>query len=249
MAVNHLEAHALTPRLTGHVEFPFLLLLVSGGHCLLALAKGVGEYELLGTTIDDAIGEAFDKGARVLGLAYPGGPAIEQAAKKGKPNAFDFPRPLAGRPGCDFSFSGLKAAIKRTVDGLDRPGELPTALIADLAASYQQAIADCLADRVKRCLASLVAETSPTALVVAGGVAANSAIKTRLSALAEDYAIPLLAPPARLCTDNGAMVAWAGLERLALGLTDRLDFAARPRWPLDELQEPVYSTTETNISL
>ncbi|MEO1249432.1 MAG: tRNA (adenosine(37)-N6)-threonylcarbamoyltransferase complex transferase subunit TsaD [Pseudomonadota bacterium] len=245
LAINHLEAHALTPRLTGQVDFPFVLLLVSGGHCLLALAKGVGEYELLGTTIDDAIGEAFDKGARVLGLPYPGGPAMERAAKTGDPTAFDFPRPLKGRLGCDFSFSGLKAAIKRTVDGMNIEGDPSPHLVADLAASYQQAIADCLADRVNRCLQEVTKRSPITALVVAGGVAANQALRDRLTASAQAHSVPLQAPPARLCTDNGAMVAWAGLERLALGLEDRLDFAARPRWPLDELAQSTRFTAET----
>ena len=244
MAINHLEAHALTPRLTGALDFPFLLLLVSGGHCLLALAKGVGEYELLGTTIDDAVGEAFDKGARVLGLPYPGGPAIEAAAHNGNPGAFEFPRPLAGRPGCDFSFSGLKAAIKRTVDGLDQPDGLSADLVNDLAASYQQAIADCLADRVGRCLKDVNGRSPVTALVVAGGVAANGTLRERLTSVAGTYDIPRLAPPIRLCTDNGAMVAWAGLERLRLGLTDGLDFAARPRWPLNELGNIHHSINE-----
>lgn len=245
LAINHLEAHALTPRLTGQVEFPFVLLLVSGGHCLLALAKGVGNYELLGTTIDDAIGEAFDKGARVLGLPYPGGPAVEQAAKTGDPAAFAFPRPLSGRPGCDFSFSGLKAAIKRTVDGMKNEGEPSPQLVADLAASYQQAIADCLADRVNRCLQDVSKRGAITALVVAGGVAANQALRERLTAIAAAHSVPLQAPPANLCTDNGAMVAWAGLERLALGLEDGLDFAARPRWPLDALANSARFASET----
>lgn len=237
-AINHLEAHALTARLTGQAAFPFVLLLVSGGHCLLALAESVGHYRLLGTTLDDAIGEAFDKGARAMGLSYPGGPAIEQAALKGDPAAFKLPRPLTGRPGCDFSFSGLKAAIKRTVDGLlaDQGGEpLDRGTVADLSASYQQAIADCLADRVGRCLADLKSPHPVTALVVAGGVAANATLRARLSGVAEKHGLPLAAPPLALCTDNAAMVAWAGAERLALGLADPLDFAARPRWPLQDL--------------
>ena len=245
MAVNHLEAHALTPRLAGQAAFPFVLLLVSGGHCLLALAEDVGTYRLLGTTIDDAVGEAFDKGARVLGLSYPGGPAIEAAALAGNPKAHPFPRPLAGRPGCDFSFSGLKAAVKRTADGLAQQvggGPLPSDTVADLAASYQEAIADCLADRVGNALAPhgpLAGLAVPvSALVVSGGVAANGVVRARLEAVAGRAGLPLVAPPPALCTDNGAMVAWAGLERLRLGLTDPLDVPARPRWPLDEIAGP-----------
>ncbi|MEM8916661.1 MAG: tRNA (adenosine(37)-N6)-threonylcarbamoyltransferase complex transferase subunit TsaD, partial [Pseudomonadota bacterium] len=181
--------------------------------------------------------EAFDKGARVLGLSYPGGPAIEDHARAGDPKAFDFPRPLKGRPGCDFSFSGLKAAIKRQVDAM---ADLNDQERADLAASYQQAIADCLADRVKRGLEMVAKDPSPTALVIAGGVAANGVLRSRLTDLAAEQGLPLIAPPMALCTDNGAMVAWAGLERLALGLKDRLDISARPRWPLDQLSRDSY---------
>lgn len=248
VAVNHLEAHALTARLTGQAEFPFVLLLVSGGHCLLALAEGVGKYRLLGTTIDDAVGEAFDKGARVLGLSYPGGPAIEQAARAGNPEAFALPRPLAGRPGCDFSFSGLKAAVKRKADALmaEKGAQaLDSETVADMAASYQQAIADCLADRVGRCLKDLNPRQPVTALVVAGGVAANTVLRARLAEVAQQAGLPMRAPPPALCTDNGAMVAWAGLERLSEGLVDGLDFAARPRWPLQDVTGAGHTGAET----
>ncbi|MDX2027885.1 MAG: tRNA (adenosine(37)-N6)-threonylcarbamoyltransferase complex transferase subunit TsaD [Alphaproteobacteria bacterium] len=235
IAVNHLEAHALSPRLSDNVEFPYLLLLVSGGHCQLLLVRGVGDYRCLGSTIDDAAGECFDKGAKLLGLGYPGGPLIERAAAKGNPKAFDLPRPLTGRAGCDFSFSGLKTALRQLVHA-EKPGD---AFVADAAASLQAAIADILADRTQNALELLQEEGEKiTALVAAGGVAANQAIRGRLTALAARHGLSFIAPPMELCTDNGAMVAWAGLERLRLGLTDGLDTAARPRWPLDEKREP-----------
>ncbi len=230
IAVNHLEAHALTARLTNDVSFPYLLLLVSGGHCQLLLVKGVGAYRLLGTTIDDAAGECFDKGAKLLGLDYPGGPAVERAAAKGNPKAFDLPRPMLGRAGCDFSFSGLKTALRQ----LAAEKELSALFVADAAASLQAAIADILYDRARNAFRILGEENiKPTALVAAGGVAANSAIRTQLAKLANENRTPFTVPPATLCTDNGAMVAWAGVERLKLGLKDGLDFASRPRWPLD----------------
>ncbi len=232
LAVNHLEGHALTARLTHDLAFPYLLLLVSGGHCQLLVVEGVGQYRRLGTTIDDAAGEAFDKVAKMLGLGYPGGPALERAARAGNPAAYTLPRPLKGRPGCDFSFSGLKTAVRLVLDGLGRePDERD---VADIAASFQEAVADALADRCGRALRQ-VAETHPSvsALVVAGGVAANTALRARLSRLAEEHGLTLVAPPLGLCTDNAAMIAWAGLERFRLGERDSLDFAARPRWPLD----------------
>jgi N6-L-threonylcarbamoyladenine synthase len=232
IAVNHLEAHALTVRLIDDVPFPFLLLLISGGHCQLLIVEGVGRYRRLGTTIDDAVGEAFDKSAKLLGLGYPGGPAIEAAARDGDARRFELPRPMLGRPGCDFSFSGLKTAVRlaaaelAAADGQAR---------ADLAASFQRAVAETLADRTARA-ASVFRARHPEGrhLVVAGGVAANAAIRSALGAVAAAQGLELAVPPPRLCTDNGAMVAWAGLERLRLGLRDGLDFAARPRWPLDE---------------
>jgi len=231
VAVNHLEGHALSARLSDDVAFPYLLLLVSGGHCQLQIVEGVGDYVRLGTTIDDAAGEAFDKAAKLMGLGYPGGPAIERAAAGGDPRRFALPRPMLGRPGCDFSFAGLKTAVRLAAEAqpvLDAP------TVADLAASFQAAVADVLADRTRRAIAAFKARhPRGRALVVAGGVAANGAIRTRLSAMAAESGLTLVAPPPRLCTDNAAMIAWAGLERLRLSLSDGLDFAARPRWPLD----------------
>lgn len=237
VAVNHLEGHALTVRLGDTVEFPYLLLLVSGGHCQLLIVEGVGNYMRLGTTIDDAIGEAFDKSAKVLGLGYPGGPAIEKAAKKGDAGRFDLPRPLKGRPGCDFSFSGLKAAVKRTVDALP-PGELLEKDVNDMAASFQAACADTVADRTGRAIKMFKDKHADgNSLVVAGGVAANTALRQRLEQLCSEHGLKLVAPPPRLCTDNAAMIAWAGIERLKSGKTgpkgDAYDFKPRPRWPLD----------------
>jgi N6-L-threonylcarbamoyladenine synthase len=231
IAVNHLEAHALTVRLTDDVPFPYLLLLISGGHCQLLIVEGVGRYGRLGTTIDDAVGEAFDKSAKLMGLGYPGGPAVERAAKHGDPHRFELPRPMFGRPGCDFSFSGLKTAVRLVVEAL--PPDDPAAL-ADLAASFQRAVAETLADRTARA-AAIFRARHPMArhMVVAGGVAANGSIRAALTDVAARAGLELAAPPPALCTDNGAMVAWAGLERLRLGLVDDLDFAARPRWPLD----------------
>jgi N6-L-threonylcarbamoyladenine synthase len=230
LAINHLEGHALSVRLTADIPFPYLLLLVSGGHCQLLTVEGVGRYHRLGTTIDDAVGEAFDKSAKLLGLGYPGGPALEAAAKGGNPKRFALPRPMLGRAGCDFSFSGLKTALRHAIEALP-PGPIDARDLADLAASFQAAIADVLADRTGNAIAAYGQKGGT--LVVAGGVAANAAIRARLGALAEKAGLRFTAPPPRLCTDNAAMIAWAGLERLRLGLTDGLDFAPRPRWPLD----------------
>lgn len=231
IAVNHLEAHALTVRLDGVVAFPYLLLLISGGHCQLLIVDGVGRYQRLGTTIDDAVGEAFDKTAKLLGLGYPGGPAIERLARSGDPERFVLPRPMSGRPGFDFSFSGLKTAVRQAAAGID-PADSQS--IADLAASFQRAVAQSLSDRTGRAAAQfLMTHPEGRHLVVAGGVAANAAIRTALDQVAQSADLMLAVPPASLCTDNGAMVAWAGLERLRLGYSDGLDFAARPRWPLD----------------
>jgi N6-L-threonylcarbamoyladenine synthase len=199
----------------------------------LLLVRGVGDYRKLGGTIDDAVGECFDKGAKLLGLGYPGGPLVERAASNGNAKAFDLPRPLLGRPGCDFSFSGLKTALRLIVT--ERGNQSSPSFTADAAASLQAAIADILAARTQNALEILKKEKQPvTALAVAGGVASNQAIRGRLTKLAERFGLPFVAPPPALCTDNGAMVAWAGVERLRLGLTDGLDTAARPRWPLEE---------------
>lgn len=231
LAINHLEGHALSARLSHDVAFPYLLLLVSGGHCQLLIVEGVGRYRRLGTTIDDAAGEAFDKTAKLLELGYPGGPAIERAATSGDPMRFAFPRPLKGRPGCDFSFAGLKTAVRQAVENA---GELSAKMIADIAASFQLAVADSLADRTARALEVFKGQhPEGKTLVVAGGVAANALLRQRLSALAGEHGLALVAPPLKLCTDNAAMIAWAGVERLRLGLVDGLDFSPRPRWPLD----------------
>jgi N6-L-threonylcarbamoyladenine synthase len=234
VAVNHLEAHALTARLTDNVAFPYLLLLVSGGHCQLLAVQGVGAYRRLGTTIDDAAGECFDKTARMMGLGHPGGPALERAAAGGDATRFALPRPMAGRPGCDFSFSGLKTATRQVLDGLP-PGPLSARDLADLAAAVQAAVADVLSERTGRAMALLEeggAGPTPT-LVVAGGVAANRTLRAALADLGASRGWRVVAPAPALCTDNAAMVAWTGLERLRLGLTDGLDFRPRPRWPLD----------------
>ncbi len=238
LAVNHLEGHALTARLTDDLAFPFLLLLVSGGHCQLLVVEGVGDYRRLGTTIDDAVGEAFDKAAKLLGLGYPGGPEIERAARNGDAGRFALPRPMVGRPGCDFSFSGLKTALRRQADALP-PGAISRRDVDDLAAEFQAAVGDCLIDRTRNAIA-LFRKGCPDggALVVAGGVAANRTLCGQLANLAADSGLPFVAPPAALCTDNAAMIAWAGLERLRLGQVDGLDFAPRPRWPLDRNAAP-----------
>jgi len=228
IAVNHLEGHALSPRLAdASLQFPYLLLLVSGGHCQLLGVEGVGRYRRLATTIDDAVGEAFDKSAKVLGLGFPGGPALERAAGGGDAARFALPRPLVGSDDPHFSFAGLKSAVLRTRAGIAAPSDQD---IADLAASFQQAATDCLVDRTARAIAAF---PQASALVVAGGVAANQAIRGALAAQAAGLGLKFVAPPMWLCTDNAAMIAWAGLERLALGDTDDLDARARPRWPLD----------------
>jgi tRNA N6-adenosine threonylcarbamoyltransferase len=234
IAVNHLEGHALSVRLVADVDFPYLLLLVSGGHCQLLIVEGVGQYRRLGTTIDDAAGEAFDKGAKLLGLGFPGGPAIERAAATGDAARFPLPRPMLGRSGCDFSFSGLKTALRLAVTRRADDRGLAAQDVADLAAGLQQAIVDSLADRTERAMAQFQQRhPNGRTLVVAGGVAANAALRSRLTTLASESGLDFVAPPLALCTDNGAMIAWAGIERLKLGVTDGFDFAPRPRWPLD----------------
>jgi N6-L-threonylcarbamoyladenine synthase len=222
LAVNHLEGHALSVRLTEAVDFPYLLLLVSGGHCQLLTVRGPGNFTRLGTTIDDAVGECFDKTAKLLGLGFPGGPAVERAAQGGDPARFQLPRPMWRKPGCDFSFSGLKTAVRQAIEKLP-PGD--SRAISDLCASFQRTVGDVLVDRCRNALELSPADT----LVVAGGVAANVYLRGRLENLGPRF----VAPPIRLCTDNGAMIAWAGLERLRLGHADGLDFKPRPRWPLD----------------
>jgi N6-L-threonylcarbamoyladenine synthase len=244
LAINHLEAHALTARFMlgppaeDLLEFPYLLLLVSGGHCQLLVVEGVGRYRRLGTTLDDALGEAYDKAAKMLGLGFPGGPAVERAARTGDPTRFDLPRPMLGQPGCNFSFSGLKTALRQTVERLGPPAFAPP-LLNDLCASFQAAVADVLLDRTRRAAELFRADyPDATTLVVAGGVAANAYLRACLAKLAEELDLRLIVPPPALCTDNGVMVAWAGLERLALGLTDDLAAPARARWPLDPAAEP-----------
>jgi N6-L-threonylcarbamoyladenine synthase len=234
VGINHLEAHALTARLPGLTQdgapFPYLLLLVSGGHCQLVLVEAVGRYIRLGGTIDDAVGEAFDKVAKMLGLGWPGGPALERLASEGRPGV-TLPRPLLGRPGCDFSCSGLKTAVAKLLAPYQ--GALPRQDAADIAAAFQAAVVDVLVDRVRHATAMA---PQCSLLVVAGGVAANGAIRTALAALAEEHRLTLSAPPLRLCGDNAVMVAWAAIERLRIGaIPDGLAAAPRPRWPLSEL--------------
>ena len=229
IAVNHLEGHALSPRLIdADLEFPYLLLLVSGGHCQLLRVNGVGDYNRLATTIDDAVGEAFDKTAKILGLGFPGGPAVERAAAIGNAYNVPLPRPLKGADEPHFSFAGLKSAVLRAHES----GQYK---VEDIAASFQLAVIDCLYDRISYTLDRIVA---PAALVVAGGVAANVPIREMLEKLAAQRGMRFVAPPLWLCTDNGVMIAWAGAERFGMGLTDGLDFVARPRWPLDPHAAP-----------
>ncbi|MBP5858689.1 tRNA (adenosine(37)-N6)-threonylcarbamoyltransferase complex transferase subunit TsaD [Marivibrio halodurans] len=249
IAVNHLEGHALTARLTAddpaEAAFPYLLLLVSGGHCQLLAVEGVGRYRVLGTTVDDAVGEAFDKTAKLLDLGYPGGPAVERAAERSarrraeageETPRFRLPIPMRGRDDCAFSFSGLKTAVRQQLERLDTPpGEAER---EDLAAAFQTNAARSIADRTARACARFTAEVAPgRPLVVAGGVAANKVIRAELARVADAAGMTFLAPPLKLCTDNAAMIAWAGAERLALGLTDGLDFRPRPRWPLADLAD------------
>jgi N6-L-threonylcarbamoyladenine synthase len=299
LAINHLEGHALTPRLLGDVEFPYLLLLISGGHTQFQLVRGVGDYQRLGTTIDDALGEAFDKTAKLLGLGYPGGPLVETYALRGNATRFDLPRPLKGRAGCDFSFSGLKTAVRETAEDL---GVLTDQDKADLCASFQKAVTETIADRLRKAFAMFKAEApsalrapppaklreevqtrslnllgelseglrgtqpaklredvkarslnllgelseglrgpNPT-LVVAGGVAANKAIREMLETTAIENGFELSVPPFHLCTDNAAMIAWAAAERFALGLSDDMAAPVRPRWPLDTVSAPAYGS-------
>jgi len=235
LAINHLEAHALSARLSFGTEFPFLLLLISGGHCQLMAAEAIGSYRLYGATIDDAVGEAFDKTAKLLGLPYPGGPQIEHLAQQGDPRRFPLPRPMLGREGADFSFSGLKTAVRQIV----RQNALTERDKSDLAASFQAAVVEVMADRVRAGMTRFRTEfgqsNSRCNFVAAGGVAANRPIRQGLNRLAAEQGFRLSLAAPELCTDNGAMVAWAGLERLALGLADGLDAAPRARWPLESI--------------
>ena len=243
VGVNHLAGHALTPRLTDGLAFPYLMLLVSGGHCQFLIVEGADAFRRLGGTIDDAPGEAFDKTAKLLGLPQPGGPAVQAEAASGDPGRFDFPRPLLDRPGCDLSFSGLKTALLRARDacvaeaggaGLRRQDR------AELCAGFQRAVADVLTEKSRRALAAfrMRCGVAPV-LAVAGGVAANAEIRARLTALCDAEGVRFVAPPLALCTDNGAMIAWAGIERARLGLWDDMTLAARPRWPLDPGAAPL----------
>jgi N6-L-threonylcarbamoyladenine synthase len=236
VAVNHLEGHALTARLSGNLAFPYLALIASGGHTQILAVKGVGDYDRLGATMDDAIGEAFDKTAKLLGLPFPGGPAVEAAARDGDPERFALPRPLLGRPNADFSLSGLKTAVRLAAESVAplRPRD-----VADLCASFQAAVVDVVEDRIRMGLKLFRQRVgaSPSAVVAAGGVAANTALREALQRFCAQAALPFVTPPPKLCTDNGAMIAWAGVERLRLGRIDGLDAPARPRWPLDPKSE------------
>lgn len=241
-AINHLEGHALTARLTDGISFPYLLLLVSGGHTQMALVRGLGDYERLGTTIDDALGEAFDKTAKLLGLLYPGGPAVEKAALKGDASRFSLPRPLKGEARLDFSFSGLKTAVRQTATEI---APLSDQDVADICAAFQEAVADTLSDRVSRSLKRFREEFPDKAmpeLVVAGGVAANKRLRAALESLCESHGFRFIAPPHALCTDNAAMIAWAGAERAMSMEASSLDVAPRSRWPLDEKSAPLIGT-------
>lgn len=236
VAVNHLEGHALTARLVEEIAFPYLLLLVSGGHCQILAVEGVGRYRRLGGTLDDAMGEAFDKTAKMLGLAYPGGPAVEALAREGDASRFALPRPLLDRPGCDFSFSGLKTAVRQVIAQWPAGKTMTQQDKADLCASFQQAVAEVAQDRLRHAMRRFAAEYPfRHGVVLAGGVAANRFLRERLAATVGEAGYALYVPPPALCTDNGAMIAWAGLERFRLGMRDGLEVEPRARWPLTEL--------------
>ena len=246
VAVNHLEGHALVPRLhaaaangadgTIDVQFPYLLMLASGGHCQILLVRGVGQYEMIGQTLDDSAGEAFDKVAKMLGLGYPGGPVVDKRATMGNSHAFAFPRPLCDKPGCDFSFSGIKTAARTFLDRATGP--LTDEFINDFCASFQAAVVDCIINRLGHAMRDArVVACAPKTLVVAGGVAKNSAIRSAMEALAAQHNMVFAAPPMNLCTDNGAMIAWAGIENYRLGRVVTAPVAPRPRWPLTDLSK------------
>ena len=233
IAVNHLEGHALTIRLSDNVNFPYLLLLVSGGHCQLLIVEGIGQYKRLGTTLDDALGESYDKCAKMLGLGYPGGPIVEKLARNGDGSRFNFPRPMIGRKECNFSFSGLKTAVRRQIEKLG-PNQLDEQIIADICASFEQAVGDIILDRCQNALDQFKKHyCGQVTLVIAGGVAANQALRIRLNHLKLRENIILKIPPTHLCTDNAAMIAWAGIEYTRIKKFNTLDFKPRPRWPLD----------------
>ena len=240
VAVNHLEGHALAARLTGNVCYPYLLLLVSGGHCQILIVKGVGNFERLGTTIDDAAGEAFDKVSKMLGLGYPGGPIIEKLAAVGNSRRFVLPKPLFNSGDCNLSFSGLKPAVRKIIesyssDGILEHAILPEQDVADICAGFQFTVTECLCQKLEKAIAYFKQHyPEGKDLVVSGGVAANTFLRTRLELLAQARGMEFSAPPIRFCTDNGVMIAWAGLERFQNGYTNELDFKPRPRWPLDE---------------
>jgi N6-L-threonylcarbamoyladenine synthase len=236
IAVNHLEAHALTARLTDAIAFPYCLFLASGGHTQIVAVRGVGEYDRIGTTLDDAIGEAFDKTAKLLGLGYPGGPPVEREALHGNGARFSLPRPMAGKPNADFSLSGLKTALRLEAEKI---APISDEDVRDLCASFQQAVVDLVGDRLRSGLKIFRQRYgAPNALVAAGGVAANEALRKVLHRIAFEVGANLVVPPASLCTDNGAMIAWAGAERFVLGLTDALDAPPHARWPLAEVTAP-----------
>ena len=244
VAVNHLEGHALVPRLHSaaangtdgavDVDFPYLLMLASGGHCQILLVRGVGQYEMIGQTLDDSAGEAFDKVAKMLGLGYPGGPVVDKRAATGNPRAFNFPRPLCDKPGCDFSFSGIKTAARTFLSRETSP--YSDEFINDFCASFQAAVVDCIINRLENAFGDArVITANPQTLVVAGGVAKNSAVRSAMEKLAIKHNVMFAAPPMNLCTDNGAMIAWAGIENYRLGRVVTTPIAPRPRWPLTEL--------------
>jgi N6-L-threonylcarbamoyladenine synthase len=236
IGVNHLEAHALTSRLVFEIEFPFMLMLASGGHCQILAVEQIGRYKKLGSTMDDAAGEAFDKVAKMLGLGYPGGPIIEKLAREGDKYRFTFPVSLKGREGCDFSFSGLKTSVKNTISLLKGEEKLDGQAIQDIAASFQYAVGEIFFDRINNGL-KMFLKSYPSAriFVLAGGVAANQYLRDKIASLLAEYGFVLFAPPLNLCTDNAAMVAWAGIERYKLNLVDDLSIEVKPRWPLEEL--------------
>ncbi|MBR2482619.1 MAG: tRNA (adenosine(37)-N6)-threonylcarbamoyltransferase complex transferase subunit TsaD [Alphaproteobacteria bacterium] len=246
VAVNHLEGHALVPRLHASnasgtdgdtsVDFPYLLMLASGGHCQILLVRGVGQYEMIGQTLDDSAGEAFDKVAKMLGLGYPGGPIVDKRAQNGNPRAFKFPRPLCDKPGCDFSFSGIKTAARTFLDKNPEPHS--DEFIDDFCASFQASVVDCITNRLENAMRDeRVMNAMPKTLVVAGGVAKNSAIRAAMEKLAKKHNMIFAAPPLNLCTDNGAMIAWAGIENWRIGNIVHEPIAPRPRWPLTEMNK------------